>query len=329
MRSPVIPPESQPAGLSASLSVSPPVRLQNGRLALEIADGDSLFTRFDRTGTVGQISLAGGGTFLTRESDPAGGPPGEKDGFGLACEFGLDGPVGWETPSLPLPEGRLFLKPGVGWLRADGASYSFMKRYALEAPGTLTRSSGEGWLESCWDAGPAPSPAGGPGDLDCGYGCRYRRRIALEEGGLSIRCTLWNTGALPFTLSEYCHNFLSLDGSPFPGDYRLRLLAGEGAPRWESWDGLLRFERYPGYRAYPAAEPAGEGAPDCRRIRGWELSRGGRSISEQVDFPVDRFALWSMAHVASPELFVRFSLEPGRAFSWTRRYRIAKPAEDW
>lgn len=263
---------------------------------MEIADEDSLYTRFCRSGTVRQIVDAKGNTYLIREHISDGE---KKDGFGLAQEFGIDGPVGYDgkTP---------FLKPGVGWLLPDGNSYRFMNTYPLLAPGSCMRKQlSESSAEVSWKSGRLP---GSP------YACEYLQSFLLEGNGIRIRTKFTNTGTASFALSEYCHNFLAVNRRSFPQEYMFWLFSGN---RTVDRTDLIHFPGYPGYHAYPASENAW-----CGELTGWKLENGSLAISEQVDFKPDKFAVWGMEHVFSPELFIRFTLNPGEDAVWTRSYRI-------
>lgn len=272
------------------------IRLSNGCLSVELADEESLFTRFCRSLTVRQITDAQGNSYLTREHPQ----PGEdKDGFGLAQEFGIDGPVGYGN-------GAHFLKPGVGWLTGDENRYSFMKKYPLYSPGKRSvEEISQSSVTVCWESGSLP---------DSPYACEYRKTYQLEGNTLRILTGFDNTGSAPITQSEYCHNFLAINQRLFPEGYTFTLLNGNGDPDFTD---AIHFPKYPGYAAYPA-----ETSALCGGLNGWRLANGSCAISERVDFQPCKFAVWGMRHVVSPELFIRFTILPGEHLEWTRTYYV-------
>jgi hypothetical protein len=195
----------------------------------------------------------------------------------------------------------MFLKPGVGWLQKNGGQpYRFAGNYHLDSPGRLEVHSGRDWREAVWESGPAD-----------GYDCRLKKCHRLKDDRLITENTFSNCGSRSFSITEYCHNFLSIGRIKFPEGYRLSWLHRDGPERA---DNLLQFSSYPGYLAF-----SGE---NCAGVTGFSLSCGQWNVDESVGFEVIKTAIWAMPHVVSVELFKQISLEPGEEVNWTRIHRF-------
>jgi hypothetical protein len=268
--------------------------LQNNLLTVTINDQNGLGTRFARTGTVSQVQLTNGPAFCAKEHED--NAPG---GYGLAEEFGIDEPIGYNEAG----KNGIFLKPGVGWLqKSDALPYNFAADYRIVDSGHLEVRSGSDWREAVWESGPAD-----------GYDCRLKKLHRLENDRLITENTFINCGSRPFSVTEYCHNFLSIGGVKFPEGYRLSWLHHDEP---EQADNLLQFLSYPGYLAFPGEK--------CTGVTGFALSCRQWEVDETADFKVIKTAIWAMPHVVSVELFKQISLKPGEEVRWTRTHRFFK-----
>ena len=268
--------------------------LRNQQLTVDFGDEEALFTRFDRTGVVRQVQLADGLTFCLRENPPDG--PG---GVGLSNEFGLDGVIGYDEAKV----GDCFLKPGVGWLRRDtDEPYNFGRRYPLLDAGRLVTDAGSDWARATWEI-----------DERNGTACRLEKRVSLQGSSVITAYRMKNTGKKPFSITEYNHNFVSIAGGSFPGDYQLYLIDEDGCA--DDHSALMTGENGSGYCLYDRAH--------CRGVRGWALSRAQGSMSEVVDFPLWKLAVWTVSHVSCSELFYLIDLTPGAETSWTRTHSFS------
>lgn len=284
-----------------------PIILQNERLRVEIAYPGTVYggSRFDWTAFITQVTLDGKHTFCVPESYEPGAGTG---GIGLCNEFGLKDPVGYDDARV----GELFPKIGTGLLkRPSGDPYNFFLKYEVEPFPTFVTADG---LNACFKVEPA----------ECrGYAVRMQKTVSVTDNRLSIGYKLMNAGGRPVETSEYCHNFLGIDGHrigrgyclSFPQSVRVRRTAGEFV---HEGDRIL-WEEIPGADFYGVIEAELDEEPWK-----WQLVYlpDGTGVREVSRTKVLRYALWGSAHVVSPELFVRISLQPGETMEWTREYEF-------
>jgi hypothetical protein len=278
------------------------IELKNGKTrALLDSPGEAYSGgRFDHCGIVTGLSYDGH-EFCGIESESPGELSG-TGGLGLCCEFGIAEPVGFNETE----QGGEFLKIGVGWLRKTTGEYAHMHPYPASPPRELSAErDGERGAAFVFDSG-----------VKNGYGARCEKRLALEGDGLLVGYRLRNTGAKPIRTTEYCHNFLCVDGRPVDAGYRL----ATGFPRIDgAIAGLLAAGQSPYYALFAGGDLPGG-------FRGWTLSHGacGVALSEAVPFPVLRFAVWGTGSVLSAECFIDISVGPGETMEWQRRYSFSQ-----
>lgn len=271
--------------------------------------------RFDWTTQLRQVSLDGH-SFLTREilKDPAPG----AQGWGLAGEFGIETPVGYQD----CPVGGTFSKIGVGLLRRpDDEPYRFQRSYDLTPARFTLRTEGAAALLITAD-----QPA------DRGYGWFLKRHWAVRGSELTLTTTLANTGSKPLSTEEYIHNFIGFDQLAVDAGWTLTLprdLEPAGLAKLVDPENLLSF----GGRNLTWTRTPTKDFFFCDRTpqppATWTLShrRLGLSVTETVDFPVANFNLWGHGHVVSPELYRTIEVAPGGSMAWTRRWLFQKGAE--
>lgn len=277
----------------------------NQRLSVVLEAPGAVYTasRFDWTTQVVQVTLDGV-PFLTREKttdDPL-------QGWGLAGEFGISTPVGFED----CPVGELFPKVGVGMLRRpDDQAYQFHRAYEVAPARFTARSEGTGVLVT------------GSQEAHRGYGWLLKRHWRVAGTTLRLDTTLANTGSKALVTEEYLHNFIGW-GGPVGPDWSLELPRPLADPldSWVNPEGLM--ETMPGglrWTGHPTQEFfLAQGAP---APSSWTLVHPRGRITETADFPVARFHLWGKGHVVSPELYHAVAAPPGAALSWTRTWSFA------
>lgn len=292
-------------------------RLASSRLEAVIDAPGAGYTgsRFDWTTQVRQVLLDGRHPFLTREhrDDEAPG----TQGWGLAGEFGIATPVGFDG----CPDGAPFPKIGVGLLtRPDRAPYHFYRPYAVEPARFTADQTGPGTLRF----GAVQEPVRG-------LGWSLVREWRAEGNDLVLETTLTNTGSEPWATEEYLHNFLAPGGRGMGPDWALTLpvpFDPEALAELVDPEGLLEIRgprltwTRPPEAVFFLADPRSPGPGS------WTLSGGpdGLSVTETAGFAASRFHLWGRGHVVSPELYRPVALVPGQEDRWTRRWTFDRQA---
>jgi hypothetical protein len=321
----------------------PPIHLQSGRLAVEIASPGAFYrrARFDWSGFITQVTLDGLHTFCAPE-DP--NPRAGSGGIGLCSEFGNEKIPGYASAR----PGETFPKPGVGLLvRPDRGDYNFFHEYEVASSFPVQVDYAVDWARFTVEP------------LECrGIAFREVKTVQVAGNSLELTVRLENTGSQPIHTHEYCHNFLGIDRRLVGPDYCLRFAA---PVVFENLRPVLRrmlprlLRRIkPGFvldlllRRMMAQEAlvvdgrkvtwnATPARPFFNRLAGfsrtpdpqWSLTyrRGGLTASETDDFHPSRVVLWGTRHVVSAEVYVDVDLESGQAQTWTRRYQFDR--DDW
>ncbi len=252
------------------------------RVAVDSGETLSQPSRFDRLATVSSV-VSGGVEFLV--------------GDGLADEIGLDG--NGVCGYAEAPPGGFFLKIGVGLLqRGDDKAYDYHIAYPVHTPFPVQFTREDGYVQAVqrgeWKE----------------YGYRYQKRYfcSAEERSLRIEYELQNKGLKPLTFNHYNHNFFKplhtgdivRVNFPLPVPPRYTNMAAKpGEIRLLRQDGYWSFE-------FPAERSAVIRLPNGVRI--------------EPQTPVFRFALYSAPECISPELFTRFTCQPGETIRWSCRW---------
>lgn len=284
-----------------------PIVLVNDRLKVEIAypGTDYRGSRFDWTGFITQITLDGRHTFCVPEQYEQGKGSG---GIGLCNEFGIRTPIGYDEAKV----GEQFPKIGTGLLtRKSEEEYDFFSPYEVEPFPTFVTADER---NACFKVEP----------IECrGYALRLQKTVSIADNRLSIEYMLWNAGSKPVFTTEYCHNFLGIDGNKigrdyilsFPGKVSIDRLAGSFTP----WEDRILWDETPKGDFYCTLEA-------CLSEEEWQWQLlhvpSGTGVRETSRFPVSQYAVWGSTHVVSPELFVDIVLKPGEIMDWTREYEF-------
>ncbi len=238
-------------------------------------------------------------------------------GAGLADEFGLEGfgVLGFKEA----PIGGDFVKIGVGVLTRDvPGPYRFQHSYPRRSEFAVQVIAGETEVKVAQRSGEVN-----------GYGYDYAKTYTIEAAGrLVIAYELTNRGGLTFRFEHYNHNFFGVKTAGGAGGSRietpLRLqnppegwsLVSDHDARWVGADFPApgRFWRMP-------MNPAAEG-------QALKLSlKDGYSVRMTGSSAVTRLSVWVDETAICPELFSRFTLEPGETARWTRTYEFFESGE--
>lgn len=289
------------------------INLTNESLSVEVVLPGKGYvgSRFDWTGWVKQVTWYGEISLCTEESLRPGYGTG---GFGLCGEFGIEEPIGYEDCA----PGEQFPKLGVGLLRKkNDGEYKFFDPFDIEPfPVTIVRQSDD-----------SVTILSEP--LPCrGYEARLKRTIKLDGDSLILASELTNVGTRTIKTTEYNHNFMRVGDYGIGPDYTLLapfvsddfnsirdyLVSRPGEIHWLSRpiEGEAFYGKSLNFDEAAANHPT------------WTLLHkpSGYGVSETLDRPLLRFAVWGESHVVSPELFHEISLEPGETSQWSRTYRF-------
>ncbi|MDR1531436.1 MAG: hypothetical protein LBS62_04505 [Clostridiales bacterium] len=269
--------------------------LQNAAVRVVIDCESELYRggRFDRQGLIASFRR-GPAEFC--------GAEGEGGGVGLCNEFGLADPVGFEDAQ----QGGLFLKIGVGWLQKTTDQYRQVYPYPIAELVRSQYTRLDGAVRCGFDSGE-----------ENGYAVRCSKTYTLTEDGVSVAFSLENTGSKAIATSEYCHNFLTVNGTGgLPVDSKYSLQTG-----CEPIDRAVRDLIAGGQPVYYAAFDRAA-LPDS--FREWRFSHEDSPVMfrESCDFHPVRFAVWGTRAVISAECFHALRLLPGERAVWSRTYYL-------
>ena len=182
------------------------ITLKSNRMRVEIAEpGEAPADgfRFDHAGFITDVILDGTVHFCANEPRNLCHPT--SGGRGLCCEYVTD--VSGEAAP-----GEWYPKFGVGLLRKNNQGYVFYRRYpdAIPFPVTVNVSA----LSADFVTSPLPA---------LGYALETKRHIEVLDTSLLMVTSVRNLGSRPVSISEYCHNLLSVDGMTLSPDYHLLL----------------------------------------------------------------------------------------------------------
>lgn len=289
------------------------LKLANQRLQVEIAEPGQMYqgSRFDWTGFITQVTLDGRHTYCVPESLVPGQGSG---GCGICNEFGIAEPVGYED----LAPGGYFPKIGVGLLkRPDQKPYDFFRPYEI-IPFPMTMVNIRDGVKFTVEP------------LECrGYLLEMEKTITINENQLQIDYCLKNSGERPVRTTEYCHNFIGIDGHQVGADYKLeflypvQLLQEESATTQKVLriDGQeISWNFQPKADFYGKLENISPELPHQWRIRHLPTKT---EVEEESFFPPLRVAFWGKGHVISPEVFIEIKVNPGETQRWSRRYTFS------
>lgn len=280
-------------------------QLKNERLevSLMIPDKNDPGSRFDRMGMIEHVLLDQKHTFAGHESEIQGQGSG---GRGFYNEFGIEDAIGYDDIEI----GQTFLKIGVGYLERDShEAYDFFHDY--------NREDFDIHIQEQEDSITLLIRS----EVVNGYAVEYRKKISILDNQMFVDYSVRNIGSKAIETTEYCHNFININGHKinqdyeinfsFPLDIKNQLGTFEVIKHSITWqqalDGVLYAccDELPRGRAHyfeALHKPTGIG------------------LREEVDFELHKVAIWGMPHVISPELFVKVEVDPNEIQSWQRKY---------
>ena len=290
--------------------------LNTERLRVELADPAELLpltTRFDPTGFVSEVILDRSVRFCASEPRNMKSP--SSGGRGLCSEFRFDSSGEAEI-------GGYFPKFGVGLLKKvkDEAFCSYRK-YEYIPFEHVVEQFGE--TEILFRTLPMPC---------LGYAAESTRRVIVEGNCIIMEMGLHNVGERPFTVREYCHNFISLDGMALGPDYVLTLPGGlhmnqrvllrpEGAKLFEI-SGHTARPRHGSFTSASFSLDKGDISDETPFI--WCLHHDSANITvEGTEFyrPVE-MNIWANDHMLCPEINFYGDLRPGEQCTWKRQWKF-------
>ena len=292
------------------------MKLENERLQITFTDPAAMTTpRFSHAGFITEVLLDQTYQFCMPEQIFTNRR--NSHGHGLSGEFVL--PTGELAKC-----GEWFFKPGVGLVQqtADFQRFNIFGTYDIQAfPVTVEQPSKDAIIFR--QTGPSHN----------GYGAEIRKTYHLENNQLILDIEVTNTGSEPLDLSEYQHNFISLEQNQVGPGYVLELPCDKNLLKLEQatlrqgdehpmesivavqgnevhWiasaeDRILYHESYD----IDAASPAY-----------WTLRHENSSVSvrEEVDFIPSMIIVWSVEHCVCAELYYSTKLLPGDTAHWRR-----------
>lgn len=308
-----------PSDRDATPQEPPSVTIENAHLRVRVYRPDvekPFYTgqRFNRGGVIAAVE-AGGRVFFGPWRDDF--QPGQHDAItGPADEFDIENPPGYAEAEV----GGVFVKIGVGALRrTSAAGYRFWKTYPVVDAGkweTEIQSGTARFRHRLWTAE--------------GYAYELEKTIELspEEPAFTLCYRLANTGKRPLATLQYHHNFCVFDGvrEVGPGwfvEFGYAPEVREGGPsEFAALDGCT----LPFLQPLPAGKSfwtslSGVADPAAHRIRVSHVPSGA-AIEITGDQPIEKLNVWAANRTVCPEPFVRISLEPGAAKTWTATYRL-------
>ncbi len=290
------------------------ITLDNGILRVEIAEpkeSPNTTVRFDRAGFITEVVLNGERRFCASEPKNLSHP--SSGGRGLCSEIQLD--LSQETKM-----GERYPKFGVGLIRKETEDkYSFFGKYDIVDFDVAYKANDT-------EAGFYTAPK------ECnGYAVGFRKSISINGATLTVKYEAFNAGYKPVELTEYCHNFISIDGMALSPDYRLEFpnlapigngpIAGRnGEEQNMIADGnALTFAKVD--NGVSMAHLELEGMDEMLPFT-WKLSNAGAKaavVGEEFFKPAVAM-VWSADHMVSPEIKNRVYIEPDGEAKWERRW---------
>lgn len=292
--------------------------LKNNRLNIEIAEpgeAPNNNSRFAWAGLVTEIILDGFHRFGASEPNHLGHP--SSNGRGLECEYTLD-------CSNEVNEGEYFPKFGIGLLKKDDAPYTFYKIYeTIPFPIEIEKTE----TKAVFKVHP----------IEClGYALEHTKTLEIVENKLIMTEEIKNVGTRDFCSTEYCHNFLTVNGLALSPQYHFRLpdlkSRGKGiVNQTVRGDGygytFLGYNHDPAYFILDGNELQNEYKGPVR----WEMYNfdasgkedGAVGVKAFVDVKeVDHMLFWSVDHMMSFEVFHKINLKPGESDKWSREWEF-------
>jgi len=161
-----------------------------------------------------------------------------------------------------------------------------------------------------------------------GYAMRETKTVTVEGNRLIVCHEMENRGKKNLALSEYNHNFVSIDKQPIGKEYFLHFpaIANQSGKRDKTPGSTIYGDgkgfTFSGYCAKAASIGVEKNEIESGLPFRWTLTHSGvqKSVTEEVSFTPDSVHIWTIDHIISPEVFHSFSLAPGERCSYTRSW---------
>ena len=265
-------------------------------------------SRYDRSGTVGQVTM-NGHTFISKELQPSGNTG--LGGVGLTNVFEWKDTSLYEQASIADD----FPLPGVGLLRkTDTSPFLFTRDYPVTP------------FEHITEADSTHVSIRTLPHMCLGTAMDITKTYTVEGNSLLVSFKIRNTGRNDVHATEFCHNFIKFDGKDIDSSYKVSFPYSITA---KVRRGELIMER----DAYRPGKFDGPTASSAFWIYGWEGMQShwmkisndalGMSVLIEDDFPVCNFYSWNNPNAICPEVFAPIDLAPGKSVEYTRRYTFS------
>ena len=280
------------------------MQLKNNRLTVNFATREEYSgPRFDQVGMIKSVTLDDTHSFHSKESLISGEG---SNGQGFYNEFGLEEPIGYDD----ILKGEKFLKIGVGSLTKHcDEPYDFFEAYPIELCEIITTKKEDAIIFNVAH------------QTVNGYAVNYQKKIQIKDNELIITYTLENIGTKAIETTEYCHNFIAINGQPIGPDYELNfsypIEFETKLGTFESSNKTIHFLQplesviYGKLKNIPV---------QCNQYFEVIHKPSGVRVRETSLFELHRVAIWGMPHVISPEAFINISLQPKETKVWQRLY---------
>lgn len=298
------------------------MKLKNEHLQITFTDPAAMDSpRFDHAGFITEVLLDDTYQFCMPEQMI----PGRRNshGMGLCGEFILG------TGELA-QEGEWFYKPGVGLVKQteDFKKFDIFGTYEVQSYPVTTEQPSDQCITF--------SQKGIPWN---GYAADLQKTYSLQDNQLILDIQVTNTGTEKFELSEYQHNFVSLDQISAGPGYVLELpcdgniqALSDATLRWGDEAKMPSIvsvqetavhwtDRADNRVLYHESYDMKSDAPYC-----WKLShkQSPLSVTEEVDFCPSMIIVWSVEHCICAELYHAVKLAPGEKAQWRRKWTFER-----
>lgn len=294
------------------------MKLKNHRLQITFENPSTMTTpRFSHAGFITQVLLDSTYQFCMPEQLL----PDRRNshGFGLCGEFVV--PTGELTKC-----GEWFFKPGVGLIRqtTDFQRFNIFGSYEVQPfPVTVKQPSDDTIVFN--QTGPSHN----------GYGAKICKTYHLEDNQLLLDIKVTNTSTEILDLSEYQHNFISLEQKSVGPGYVLELPCDKNIKNLEQAT-LRQGDEYPMDSIVSVQDKKVYWISDsnnrilyhesydanCTVPARWTLSHENSpvSVTEETDFSPGMIIVWSVEHCICAELYYAAKIHPGDTAHWHRTW---------
>lgn len=294
------------------------MKLKNERLEITFTHPTEMTSpRFAHAGFITEVLFDEKWQFCMPEQILSGRR--NSNGCGLSGEFVL------ATGELA-KEGEWFFKPGVGLVKqtSNFQRFNIFGTYEVQPFSVTIEQVNEQSITFSQN-----------GAVCNGYGADIRKTYHLKDNQLILDIEVTNIGSERMELSEYQHNFVSLDQLPVGPGYQLTLPFDQNISQLEHatlqwgdeqpmpsavyvqgntvyWNDTLD-NRILYHESYDI---------DTDAPASWTLAHTNCpvSIHEETDFTPSMIIVWAVEHCICAELYQTVHLAPGETACWQRRW---------